>query len=93
MSGSSMCIIDSNTGFDDLFSHDDTVVSKIEIANPLDEVIKAKKYLTCHGCKIEGEYVQIKRNVTVIECSRLGYASSTPSLLHLLTIQTPIYFK
>jgi hypothetical protein len=88
-----MCIIDSNTGFDDLFSHDDTVVSKIEIANPLDEVIKAKKYVTCHGCKIEGEYVKIKKNVTVIECSRLGYASSTPSLLNGTVIDTKLILE
>jgi hypothetical protein len=87
------CSLDVDTGFDDLFSHDDTAVSKIEIANPLDNPIIAKKYLTCHGCKIKGEYVQIKRNITVIECSRLGYASSTPSLLNGTVIDTKLILE
>lgn len=93
MSGSPMCVIDSNTGFDDLFSQDDTTVSKIEIANPLDTPIIAKKYVTCHGCKIKGEYVKIKRNVTVVECSRLGYASSTPSILNGTIIDTKLILE
>lgn len=93
MSESPMCILEVDTGFDDLFSQDDQAVSNIEIDNPLDSPIIAKKYLTCHGCKIKGEYVQIKRNVTVIECSRLGYASSTPSLLNGTVIDTKLILE
>ena len=63
MSESPMCILEGDTGFDDLFSQDDTTVSNIEIDNPLDNPIIAKKYVTCHGCKIKGEYVKIKRNI------------------------------
>jgi hypothetical protein len=93
MSDSPTCSLESDTGFEELFSQDDTSVSKIEIANPLDNDIIAKKYLTCHGCKIKGEYVKIKRNVTVIECSRLGYASSTPSLLNGTIVDTKLILE
>ena len=93
MSESPMCSLEVDTGFDDLFSQDDQAVSNIEIDNPLDNPIIAKKYLTCHGCKIKGEYVQIKRNITVIECSRLGYASSTPSLLNGTVIDTKLILE
>ena len=93
MSESPMCILEDDTGFDDLFSQDDTTVSKIEIDNPLDNHIIAKKYVTCHGCKIKGEYVKIKRNITVVECSRLGYASSTPSLLNGTIVDTKLILE
>ena len=93
MSESPMCILEGDTGFDDLFSQDDTTVSNIEIDNPLDNPIIAKKYVTCHGCKIKGEYVKIKRNITVVECSRLGYASSTPSLLNGTIVDTKLILE
>ena len=93
MSESPMCILEGDTGFDDLFSQDDTTVSKIEIDNPLDNDIIAKKYVTCHGCKIKGEYIKIKRNITVVECSRLGYASSTPSLLNGTIVDTKLILE
>ena len=78
--------------FDDLFE-DDADVSQVEINNPYGAAIGDKKLLTCHGCKVKGEYFELKNNVTVIECSRLGYSSSNPIVYRGTVIDTRTLLK
>jgi hypothetical protein len=78
--------------FAELFG-DDTDVSEIEIDNPYGARIVEKKLLTCHGCKVKGEYFELKKNVTVIECSRLGYSSSNPKIYKGTVIDTRMLLK
>jgi hypothetical protein len=78
--------------FDDLFE-DDADVSEVEIINPYGAAIGDKKLLTCHGCKVKGEYFELKNNVTVIECSRLGYSSSNPIVYRGTVIDTRTLLK
>ena len=78
--------------FADLFE-DDTDVSEVEINNPFAAEIGDKKLLTGHGCKVEGEYFELKNNVTVIECSRLGYSSMNPRVYKGTVIDTRTLLK
>jgi hypothetical protein len=78
--------------FAELFE-DDTDVSEIEINNHYGADIVEKKLLTCHGCKVAGQYFELKRNVTVIECSRLGYSSANPRVYKGTVIDTRMLLK
>ena len=78
--------------FDELFD-DDSDVSEIEIDNPYGARIVDKKLLTCHGCKVAGEYFELKNNVTIIECSRLGYSSTNPRVYRGSVIDTRMLLK
>jgi hypothetical protein len=78
--------------FAELFE-DDTDVSEIEIDNPYGARIEDKKLLTCHGCKVKGEYFELNENVTLIECSRLGYSSTNPRVYRGTVIDTRMLLK
>ena len=73
--------LDSPDSFSSLFDFDDdTVVSKVEIANPFDQRILSKKFLTCHGCTVPNRFFKVEKDITVVLCSRLGCSSSSPKL-------------
>ena len=76
----SMVLTKPPSEFDELFDMDDSQDLKVEIDNPYGAPIQHKKLLTCHGCKIEDRYFELKRNITVIECSRYGYSSTNPRI-------------
>lgn len=78
--------------FAELFE-DITDVSEVEIFNPYEAPIGDKKLLTCHGCKVKGKYFELKNNVTVIECSRLGYSSTNPRVYKGNVIDTRTLLK
>ena len=72
---------ESSDSFSSLFDfEDDTVVSNVEIANPFDQRILSKKFLTCHGCTVPNRSFKVNKNVTVVMCSRHGCSSSSPKL-------------
>ena len=86
--------LDSPDSFSSLFDFDeDTVVSKVEVANPYNQQILSKKFLTCHGCSVPNRKFQVKNNITVVLCSRLGCSSSSPKLMHGNPVDTKTLLK
>jgi hypothetical protein len=85
---------DSSDSFSELFeSDDDPEVSSIEIANPYDERILSKKFLTCHGCTVPNSLFEVKKNITVVQCSRFNRSSSSPKLLNGDVTDTKLLLK
>jgi hypothetical protein len=84
----------SSDSFSSLFDFDDdTVVSNVEIANPFDQTILSKKFLTCHGCSVPKHSFEVKKNVTVVMCSRYGCSSSSPKLSNGNITDTKLLLK
>lgn len=85
---------ESSDSFSSLFeSYDDTVVSKVEVANSYHDKISLKRMLTCHACSVENRFFKVKNNITVVFCSRLGCSSSSPKLIYGNPVDTKLLLK
>ncbi len=86
--------LDSPDSFSSLFDFDDdTVVSNVVIANPFDQRILSKKFLTCHGCTVPNRFFKVEKDIAVVLCSRLGCSSSSPKLMHGNPVDTKLLLE